>query len=244
MKNPISVRSLIAFLALASFQVYAHIIPGLYNTGTDYTEGQQDLHYLFTVINGTATNNTGYSFVGSNLHFWWLPNDATSKWLTPSADGGVSYDNGAPSDGLYRWVLEFNLDGYDPSTAELTARIMSDDTSIVKLNGNEIASVGYGGFFSWGTEFTISNGFMAGMNRLEFLVNNFINTSGAMNPTGLRVEFTSSSIAMSPVPTPEPGTSYLIGLGIFLIAVIVKRHHRPMSGIARMAGIRALQPVE
>jgi len=207
--NPLLISATVLSL-LMSGASYSAPITGLINTGAGFVDGQEDANYDFQVINGTAINMTGYSYAGENVSPYWMPNSANSKWITPYRDANTSFDNGVPSDGLYLWTLQFDLSGYEPSTASFTARMMSDNSSVVKLNGTQIASVGDSGYSSWATQFSINDYFLQGINTLEFMVTNFANVPSANNPTGLRVEFLSSDV----VQVPEPATLGLLVLGL------------------------------
>ena len=59
------------------------------------------------------------------------------------------------------------------------------------------------------TTFNALSGFNPGVNTLVFRVQNL---AGGTNPTGLRVEFTSSSVTA--VPEPETYAMFLAGLGV------------------------------
>lgn len=210
-----------ALSLLMSGASYSVPITGLNNTGSGFIDGQEDSNYHFHVINGTTINITGYSYVGENTSPYWMPNDTDSKWLTPYNDANTSFDNGVPNDGVYLWTLQFDLAGYDPATASFTARMMSDNSSVVKLNGTQIASVGDGGYLSWATQFFINDHFLQGINILEFMVTNFANVPSANNPTGLRVEFLSSDV----VQVPEPSTLGLLVLGLVGLGWARARQH-------------------
>ena len=230
---------------------YGAVIPGLYNTGTNNVgqllpTGSQDLHYQFSVISGTAVAaQDGYPFVGagttiqidgvalSNFPFqYWLPDNSSSQWITPSANAGQSYD--PISTGWYAYTLNFNLNGFDPSTASFTAQWAVDQGGYVCLNSTIITSDGcqngttlssngvplnlsnYSTFNSW-TSFSATSGFHAGLNTLTFYVGNPPQTTN--NPIGLNVEFLSSHVNS----VPEPTSFALFGIGILAIPFAAKR---------------------
>lgn len=201
-----------AFIAAAAFtSAHAASINGLVNTG----------------VGASGTGDTNYSLSNDNKvsvpvitvnNVWpitpWLENSSASKWITPTANQAQSFDPSA--NGTYTYSLSFNLTGYDASSAALAGRFAADNTAVVLLNGTQIGSSN--GFTSWssfGT--TAGNGFVAGNNTLQFVVTNWAQNGG--NPTGLRVEFTSSNVAA--VPEPETYAMMLAGLG--LVGVIARR---------------------
>jgi hypothetical protein len=179
--------------------VQASSIAGLYNTGVGFSADTQDKHYGLSSTTDTVGSN-GYV---TEDNVWpvssggpWLANTSTSQWLTPTNDQGQSFDPSSP--GTYEWTLTFDLSGYDPTTASLQGQFATDNTGVVELNGTEIGTAS--GFASWAT-FTALAGsglFQAGINTLTFVVTNLAQNGG--NPTGLRVEFLSSSIAGVPLP--------------------------------------------
>jgi hypothetical protein len=120
-----------------------------------------------------------------------------SQWISPRPDPS----NGNAL-GNYTYRTTFSLAGLNPSTAMLTGRYSTDNTGVILLNG---AQVGFasGSYTTW-TSFTISAGFVAGLNTLDFVVTN---TPGeAINPTGLRVEISGSSSG-SPIPVFSTGVA-------------------------------------
>jgi len=198
-----------AVVATASFvSAHAASISGLVNTGGSFASGAQDTNY---VLNGSS-----FGYVSSNGTFPlagnWIPNTSTSKWITPTASQGQSFDPSA--NGTYSWKLSFDLTGFDANTASFSGQFAADNKAIVKLNGVQVGSAnGFGSFYSFGA----NSGFSSGANTLEFVVTNLAQNSG--NPTGLRVEFLQSNV--TPVPEPETYAMLLAGLG--LMGVISRR---------------------
>jgi hypothetical protein len=208
-----------AGLSLASVVASAVPISGLVNTGAGLSAGQQDTNYAFAVNSGSATSN-GFSYVAASAGFpfgSWLASNATSTWLTPSANQAQSYD--IKSAGVYTWTLSFNLSGDDASSASFTGRWLSDNSSSMYLNGNLIGSTpnSNASFSSWTSMGTVSTGFVDGLNTLTFVVNN--NMAAAPNPTGLRVEFASSNVT----PVPEPESYALMLAGLLCVGFVARR---------------------
>lgn len=216
MVNPVrvplwmAIAGLACCLALEAQASSVASIPGLFNTGIGAAD-TQDSHYALSKTAGAPAIYT-YGYVTQNsggyLPNVWLANSSVSKWLTPTQDQDQSFD---PSrDGVYHWVLSFDLAGYRPDTASLTGRWAADNTGVVLLNGHQLGSSS--GFSSWATFSATGSLFVAGINTLDFVVTNKAQSSN--NPTGLRVEFTSSSAL--PVPLPPASllfASLLTGVG-------------------------------
>jgi hypothetical protein len=107
----------------------------------------------------------------------WPAQGPDSQWIAPKAD--QSTGNAA---GTYRYRTSFDLSSFDPASAELRIVLVSDNlTTGVLLNGVATGLAFTNGFSAWDTKF-LSAGFVAGVNTLEFIVQN----DGG--PTGFRCE--------------------------------------------------------
>jgi MYXO-CTERM domain-containing protein len=192
---------------IAATSVFAGPIAGLVNTGTG-AAGSLESAYTLTVEEGATvlTNTHPYVTTGDQ---WpinpWTANSAISKWVTPTANQGETFD--PLSDGVYRFSLSFNLASTAYSTAAFTGRFSADNAAIVYLNGQAVGSSS--GFEAWNS-FAASSGFVAGANTLDFIVRNYAQNSG--NPLGLRVEFLSSGV--SAVPEADSWLMLTAGLGL------------------------------
>jgi hypothetical protein len=200
-----------SILALAAAPAGAAVISTLANTGVDAdTDG----------IDDNWTLNGGSAFIGQPLNPAWQANDASSSWLTPTANGNADLDPNAP--GLYTYSLTFSLAGFDPASASFSGRFAVDNAvDEIRLNGNLIGSGGACCSFGSGGTFDALSGFVAGDNTLTFTVRNFAQSSG--NPSGVRVEFLQSSVSA----VPEPATWALLIGGFGVIGAAARRRVRP-----------------
>lgn len=227
-----SIVTACAFAAafLISFPAGAVAITGLYNTGQGIASGSADTHYSLTATQGSTALAAAQAYAASN-GVWpispWMANGDFSKWITPTLDQGQSYD--AWQDGLYRYRLTFDLSGYAPSTAKFSGRFMADNAAQVFLNGSLLSS---GSSFSEWTTFSASTGFKAGLNTVDFVVRNFAQNGG--NPTGLRTEFTSSSVSA----VPEPGSAAVFMTGLGLMGLAGRRRKLSRSACASAPAVR------
>jgi hypothetical protein len=191
----------------------------LYNTGVDNSgvplpsPNLADPHYSLIVSPQASTavtvDDTTYPFPP------WLPNTSTARWIGPAAD---SFGLGG-SNFVYRTM--FNL----PPTANLSSVSVSglwavDDMGTdILINGNSsgqttVLSTAF-------TPFTISSGFVYGINTLDFPIHNLGVAAFGSNPTGLIVDRLSGSYQQ----VPEPCTASLTVIGLLLSATLA-RHRR------------------
>ncbi|HEX4228370.1 MAG TPA: PEP-CTERM sorting domain-containing protein [Bryobacteraceae bacterium] len=152
----------------------------------------------------------------------WLQNTSTTDWISPGSSGLTNW-----AGGNYDYQTTFSLAGLNPSTAELTGSWASDNGGCIYLNGTNTGNctAAVGGFKSL-VAFTITTGFQAGVNVLDFIVNN-----GANSPTGVFIDISgtaSSGVILSPQvdPVPEPSAfPTLLGIGLVGFAAVF-RHGR------------------
>ncbi len=172
--------SAVVVLAAAN-SASAAVITGLFNTGVDNTtttlvpHGAPDPHYTITVPAGFPTvtvDDTVFPFPP------WVANNyglGGSRWIGPDRTSQ------GPA-GPYTYLTTFTLPSNAIlSTAMITGLWGTDDLSNdIWLNGVPQGQVSAG--FTSLVPFMVSSGFQAGLNVLEFRLNN------AGGPTGLRVD--------------------------------------------------------
>ncbi|MEM9352151.1 MAG: choice-of-anchor Q domain-containing protein [Planctomycetota bacterium] len=157
----------------------------LFNTGVD-TQGSllgdsvDDPHYTIQSqpAGGSLTDATvpadGFPIPP------WLPNEPDSRWIGPSAVDAVG-----PA-GEYVYRTTFDLSGLDFANLgfEITGRWASDNTgSDIQINGVSTGQTNLD--FTAFSPFTVSTGFVAGVNTLDFVVQN---TLGVPSSSGLIVD--------------------------------------------------------
>lgn len=186
---------------LAADAAHAVPVPGLYNTGVDATravlaDGAVDPHYVLI-------SSADPSYPGPSAYAcwpiaggYWLSNDATSRWIGPAVNEG--YPSGAPPHpvGDYTYRLSFDLTGFDPATVVVNGNWGVDNSGTILINGVSVASTSS---YNPLAAFSITSGFVAGVNHLDFVVNNW--SAGGANPTALRVaNLTGTATALVGVP--------------------------------------------
>jgi len=178
-------KSLLAYLLLACGIISAHadVVPGVFGTGIAadgslLAAGALDPHWQLVASADPASPGPVTHVVNNGFPIPpWAAQGPDSKWIAPKAD--QSSGNAA---GAYRYRTSFDLTGFDPATVELRIVLRSDNTvPEVLLNGANTGLTFTNGFETASTQF-LNSGFVAGVNTLEFLVNN------EGGPTGLRCE--------------------------------------------------------
>jgi PEP-CTERM motif len=191
--------------------VQAAPITTLFNTGVDASgvalpDGTiGDPHYSLVSVPGGTTDILVRTvppvypippyFYGGTSSAWIGPNNS------PSLDGPV---------GVYDYQTTFNLAGFNPSTAAISGGWSTDNIGVgIYLNGVDTGNPGtaFNQFQIGYVPFSITSGFVSGLNTLDFFVNN------AAGPTALRVEMTGAA-AVAAVPEPETYAMLLAGLGL------------------------------
>ena len=200
---------LVALVTCLLFSVTVHAQTSLvvHNTGVDSSDvlvspGAPGAFWTLLSAPSGATEAAGSSSF-RYFNFAYAPDSSTSAWVSPGASGNASVS------GLYVYQLLVDLTGIDPATVVITGQFATDNDGFIRVNGGASAATqGFSGFGSL-TSFTLSSGFVAGINSIEVGVNN------GGNPTAFRVEFASATgTPLPPVPAMPPG--FLIVLALIL----------------------------
>lgn len=142
----------------------------------------------------------------------WQPATPTYSWI-----GATTSGSGGGGDYLFRTLID--LTGYDPTTAILTFNCALDNNpgtgGPYSLNGGPSGG-NCGVPFSFGPVQTISSGWVAGLNTLQFHV------TGDNTTDGLLVG-NASITAQTVTATPEPASMVLMATGLFLVGGAIRR---------------------
>ena len=173
----------------------------LFNTGVDDNKvflpgGVVDLHYqlvysddpAFPGPDAVTMHNGAFPLLAN-----YFTNGLFSSWISPRTNSSVGNSNG-----LFIYRTSFILDSVDPTHAQITGKWASDNEGLdIRLNGvsTGISNMLSGPFTTF-YPFTITNGFVAGSNVLEFVIFN-----SAAGPTALRAELQGVG---RPLPSASP----------------------------------------
>jgi PEP-CTERM motif len=210
---------------VAGSAAQADPITSLYNTGVDASGTPLadatigDPHYALVGVPGGTSEIRVRTLAGGYPIPPYLGDDALSAWIGPNNDSAVDGPNGS-----YDYRTTFDLTGFDPSTAFISGGWSSDNNGLqILLNGVDTgnASTDFAQFSIGFAPFSITGGFVSGINTLDFIVNN------GGGPTALRVEMSGDAKATGAVP--EPGTWALMISGFGLAGAALRRRRTAVA---------------
>jgi hypothetical protein len=200
-------------MLMMAASAHGSVISSLFNTGVDAAgtplpNNAAELHYtLLSVPSGTTSLRVATSANGFPIGPW-LSDDSLSAWIGPASDTSLDGPGG-----VYDYRTTFDLTGFDPLTASITGQWSMDDSGVdILINGVSISPTS-SNFLSW-TSFSVNSNFVAGINTLDFVINN------GTGPTGLRVEMSGTASAAG---VPEPAPIALLGAGLSVLGLLRRR---------------------
>ncbi len=171
---------------------------GVDETGNALADGTADAHYTIVVNPDSAAMS---AIVEDSTVFpistaTWVANNARSKWVGPRLEtSGAAGAADSTGDYLYRTLVD--LTGFDPATVTITGDWSTDNEGLdILVNGVSTGQRNTTQFPAF-TPFTINSGLLAGVNVIEFKLNN-----SAVGYTGLRVDHVRALGTALPPGTP------------------------------------------
>ena len=150
---------------------------GVVAAGQPSPMGQPDPHFaLISAPSGVCCAN---AYVLNSLPQGYVANSPTSQWIGPAANPFDLQDSGD-----YDYRTTFDLSGFDPSSVVLNLGLASDNDSRIFLNGADTGialtepSDGAPDDYDALHPFTISSGFLPGLNTLDLKVHNVYSVTG------------------------------------------------------------------
>lgn len=158
-------------LILISFQSQCAVINDLFATGLDSSGnilGGADADPHYTVLDGVTPGMNAVTLF--SIPSVYVPNDSSSRWVWENSSG-------YPINVTRTFRTTFDLTGFDPITASISGTWATDNLGLdILING--ISTGLTNSTFTSYTPFVITNGFVAGVNTLDFVVQDVGGISG------------------------------------------------------------------
>ena len=201
---------LLAALLVLPLSAAANMAPvfssGVDGSGALLAVGATDSHYTITSSPCGATAATAETPFTTYAH-----NTLTSQWITSSCQFDV---------GDFLYETTFSLSGLDLSTVKLTGSWATDNEGSISLNGSNLGITLPAAAFGSLTPFSISSGFVSGVNTLVFDVHN----DGSLS--GLQVNLAGTASPVGTSSTPESPSLILLAMGLLGLGWAVHRQNK------------------
>ena len=210
-QQKLAVRVCLLFAAIA-------VMKGQSSTGQSVTGGRDNNYQIIADSTGEITP-AAQAFVANPVAAGWGTAIGGTQWIAPAADQTNGTRPGFCCGGSTTYRTTF---AGIPAGGSLNVALMADDYVDVLLNGSTVFTHS-GTMYVAPSNFTISSGFVAGTNNLDFVVSN--PTGG---PTGLNARVTVPAVSSTPVP-PSLSLS-LIGIAMMAGYIFFRKRSCPTAG--------------
>ena len=201
-------------LLMASVSAQALVvIPGVYNTGLG-VDGA-------ALADGDGQVDANYFVESTGAHALTYHNSVYLQDSPASRIVNASGTEDAPTNTITSFYTTFDLTGYNVASAELSGSALADNVGAVFLNDIQIS--GYVSGFNSLTSFEANSNFVAGVNKLSFML---YNKDG---PEGFRISDLTVSATAGTVPEPE--TWILLTAGFGMIGFSTRRRSRAIATV-------------
>ena len=217
----LALRSALAALAAVALvsvagAANAIVISGVYNTGLGVGgvalpagDGQTDANYVIVSTNNPALTVGAHALTYYNPAY--LQDGPRSRIVNGTGDGAGFAGS------VTTFETTFDLTGFDAANATISGEALFDNFGTISLNGNAFGGTitGFGSLAPFGTN---SNFFVAGINKLDFTLNN------QGGPEAFQVAGLTVTAARLPVGGVPEAATWAMMVAVFgLVGVSVRR---------------------
>jgi hypothetical protein len=165
----------------------------VFSTGVGVAEGQPDRHWQIVAASNDPKFRPRPATVTTPCEEWLQNDPGRSQWISAVGDASP-----LPGNTTYTFRTAFELNDVRMETVRLTGVLMADNrVQAIRLNGHSLPAPEQGERrrdpFELFHRFVLDSGFVAGVNVLEFDVENGYGSSPEPTPMGLRVELHGSA---------------------------------------------------
>ena len=159
-----AIAVIILLMCTAAYSATVTIYPtGVNDNFALLAGGASDPHYTQHAVGASQPYPQATVLSSASYYSEW-PRPTTGQWIAP----GDAFDTGAR--GWYKFRTTFDLTGLDPTTARIDGLWTCDQYGYIQLNWNDTGNTLSDGDYTSLHQFSVTNGFVSGVNTFDFLV--------------------------------------------------------------------------